>query len=470
MLWLALYLPALPLEVHTRGQAQDTPLAVLEQGRVLLANEPTVRPGLGRNAALALSPELQLKVRDGRAEADALARLSDWALQFSSWVSPEPPDTLLLEAGGSLRLFGGAQRFQERVHRELRELGYQGRLALAPTPRGAWLLARAGLEGLYTGEADFQAALRRVPCEVLAPDGRCLQAMRDLGLRDLGDCLALPRGGLRRRLGAALGERLDQAQGLRPEPRKTWQSPPRFHSRLELPTEVEHCGQLVFALGRLLRELSGALRGRDAALQHYELALEHPQGEATRLGVGLLRPARDPAHLLALGQERLERLRLRAPVRAVRLRCDDIRPWEGETASLLEQHARQGDADWRPLAERLSVRLGTSAVRGLSTVDEHRPEKAWRHTDVGQGLGRGRPQRPLWLLEQPLALHQRGQQPLWHGPLRLERGPERIESGWWDGEDQRRDYYQAVNPAGARLWVFQERAPERRWYLHGFFS
>ena len=74
--------------------------------------------------------------------------------------------------------------------------------------------------------------------------------------------------------------------------------------------------------------------------------------------------------------------------------------------------------------------------------------------------------RPVWLLDAPL--------PLASG-LVLEQGPERIESGWWDGRGVARDYYVARQIRGARqshgakLWVFQERQ-SKRWYLHGMFA
>jgi hypothetical protein len=52
----------------------------------------------------------------------------------------------------------------------------------------------------------------------------------------------------------------------------------------------------------------------------------------------------------------------------------------------------------------------------------------------------------LWLLVEPHLLED-GDQPCFEGVLELEQGPERIESGWWDGRDVRRDYYVARNPA-----------------------
>jgi hypothetical protein len=39
----------------------------------------------------------------------------------------------------------------------------------------------------------------------------------------------------------------------------------------------------------------------------------------------------------------------------------------------------------------------------------------------------------------------------------LRSGPERIESGWWDGGDVVRDYYVVGTRAGVRLWIYRER-------------
>jgi protein ImuB len=67
----------------------------------------------------------------------------------------------------------------------------------------------------------------------------------------------------------------------------------------------------------------------------------------------------------------------------------------------------------------------------------------------------------VWLLAEP--------QPL-EDALEIEDGPERIESGWGDGHDVRRDYYVARTPAGVRLWIFRERRAPGRWFLHGVFG
>jgi protein ImuB len=54
--------------------------------------------------------------------------------------------------------------------------------------------------------------------------------------------------------------------------------------------------------------------------------------------------------------------------------------------------------------------------------------------------------------------------------LALVSGPERIESGWWDGGDVARDYYIARAADGAQWWIFRECGAPRRWFVHGCFA
>ena len=54
-------------------------------------------------------------------------------------------------------------------------------------------------------------------------------------------------------------------------------------------------------------------------------------------------------------------------------------------------------------------------------------------------------------------------------PQELLAGPERIESGWWDGADVARDYYLAREANGAQLWVFQDLRGGG-WHVHGIWA
>jgi protein ImuB len=162
---------------------------------------------------------------------------------------------------------------------------------------------------------------------------------------------------------------------------------------------------------------------------------------------------------------------LRAGVIEIAIAARDLRPWTGRSENLFDG-AAQAQEGWAQLVDRLQARLGETAVRGLHTLDEHRPERAWNTCAPGE-LGETDEgvlaARPLWLLPAPVPLAQNDGRPDLDGALALQRGPERIESGWWDGGDVMRDYFLAHSTRGARLWVFQERRT-RRWFLQGIFS
>jgi hypothetical protein len=73
------------------------------------------------------------------------------------------------------------------------------------------------------------------------------------------------------------------------------------------------------------------------------------------------------------------------------------------------------------------------------------------------------------LLSEPRPLAPGTDGPHLGGALALLPDCERIESGWWDGAGIARDYFVAEDSAGARYWVYRERA-SGQWLLHGVFG
>jgi len=115
--------------------------------------------------------------------------------------------------------------------------------------------------------------------------------------------------------------------------------------------------------------------------------------------------------------------------------------------------------------------LDDSGSMQFDTLPDHRPERAWRPCEPGKESGaRGTwpaSARPLWLLPSPRPLAEIGAVPQYEGPLTLLTLPERIESGWWDGDDARRDYFVARLPDASIAWVYRENG---EWYVHGLFA
>ena len=478
MLWLCIQLPNLALEICTRASPTARPLVVSGgRGRaqqVLACNSGArqrgVQAGMRVSAAYALIDGLCVRERDASAEQAALDRLAAWAGQYTSVVSQTPPQALLLEIAGSLALFGGMDRLLPQVRRSLKALGYTAVFAVAPTPLSATWLARAGRETPITDHASLAGALFSLPLSCLDLTVEQGAMLRGMGLQDLGACLRLPRDGLARRLGPAFVSAIDRAFGRMPDPRPAFTPPPKFDSRLLLPAPLDDAGGLLFPIHRLILELCGFLAGRGSGVRALELIFRHQKHLATRIALELVAPARDPQHLTALLRERLERVTLSEPVEEIVLSAAALEPVVESSLDFFSRGPAP-EAARAAIVECLQARLGNEAVRGVCTVAEHRPERAWRYVAPGEaGTTVATKERPLWLLPAPLALAMRDGRPYLDGRLTLEGSRERIESGWWDGVDVRRDYFIARTGRGARFWIYRELDGARRWYLHGVFG
>lgn len=468
MLWLALHFSKLSLEVFSRGAAVPEPLAVVEKqgnrSRVNACNEAAsalgVQAGMPVAAAQALATNLVVRVRDPEAEQESLAGLAAWAGRFTPAVSFQPPDGLLLEIGSCLRLHRGLDNLLVQVRGGLNEMGYAFAHACAPPPHGAWLLALAGREGTVREPAQLEKILGALPVRLLDQPPDILASLEMVGAHTLGDCLRLPRAGMARRFGQSLLNELDRALGRLPEAREFFVPPHSFERRLELPASVHEAEALLFAARRLLPELEGYLSLCQAGVQEFELICCHEDVADTVLKLGFVQPTRAVDRMLLLLRETLGRTRLPAPVYTIMLNAKTILPLELSNTDLFQDGAEAGDGNL--LLERLRIRLGKEAVFGIAPAADHRPELAWRHCEAGdESKSPAIRQRPLWLLPKPL--------PCEEGRLVLKAGPERIESGWWDGKDVVRDYYVAQNRNGSRLWVYCERG-SGEWFVHGLFA
>jgi protein ImuB len=510
MLWLALRFPRLPLD-RLGPVAQDGPFALTavegNTPRIAQANDVAraqgVRPGQTVAAALASCDALRLQPRTPAGEADALRALAHVALGFSSHVGLSGDDGLVLEVEASQRLFGGLVPLSRALLSACESLGYASTAAIGPTPTAARLLARRGERRIVRRTDTLQGLIADWPLDLAEIPAAARAGLDGIGVRRFDALLRLPRAELARRFGRELVDWIDRLFGRRPEPVEPFRPPERFASGLELPYAVEHGDALAFPVGRLLRELGAWLTVRQQALQRAVLALRHEGHPPTLVTLGLVRPSADVEHLRGLARAQIERLALPAPVLSLGLEAAECVPLGGSAGDLFAAAVAREDIG--RVVERLSSRLGSQAVRRLATSDDHRPERAGSRpaaTELPENRGQsafsprnaeGRvsssptakkhsdpflptakkhsdpflPERPLFLLDpaQPLDwwLRQSG------GAVDFE-GPERIESGWWDGAPAARDYFRVATARGVRLWVYRERPPRDGWFVHGLFA
>ena len=485
MLWLGLHLPDFPLEVFSRSRLLTEPLIVSDgqsrRARVMAANamatDAGIRMGSQVKSAYALSPEVRVWVRDALREQQALEGLAAWACQYSSMVSLEPPNELLLEIGSSLKLFHGLQALLEKIQPGLNALGYHACCAVAPTPLAALWLARVGRFVCIEDKAGLISGLSHLPLTITGLNEAQVKSCQSMGLRVLGDVLRLPKGGLNLRVGRQWVTRLQQALAQQPDPRQAFEMPLRYQNSLMLPGISTSTQSLIFSGRRLLEELVGLLRASQRGVQTLCWQLLHVDGEITQFSQAMLRPGRDMARLQLLLQESLERLQIPSDVAEISLVVDDMPLLDAVDDDLFVVDACRQD-QCSDFIERLNGRLGEEVVQGVSLVMEHRPEYAWqgrrdffsekkvpKTAPVFTSSG-----RPLWLLREPVLLRMNAGRPELGGRLELVSDCERIETGWWDEGDVQRDYFVARNRLGECFWVFRCRGSEGAWFMQGVFA
>lgn len=434
--------------------------------------------------------ELWLGLHLDASGAQQLEQLALRAQRFTPRVCLEPPDGLLLEVKGSLHLFGGIEGLTRAVTDECLTLGAKPTLALAPRPLAALVAARAGATVLVTGLAQLVGKLAPLPLAALRwPEETCTR-LASMGVRTIGQVLKLPRAGFARRFGPEQLALLDRLTGREPDLRQRFAARERFRRRRELLYELCDHERIQAALTPLLAALGGFLTSRQQGLMQLECRLWHRQGPPTSCVLGLAAPLADIQRLTELLGERLRTLALTQPVRGLELRSGALVPLALPSGSLWQsgEHGGSPAEEGCELIERLQARLGSEAVYGLTVRPSHRPETAWgsvqpvldRNSSCKGRMWAPAPpplppawpagRRPVWLLRVPQRLSQRAGRPWRHGLLQRLAGPERIETGWWDGGEVRRDYYIARDIHGVRLWIFREHTASRGWYLHGVFG
>ena len=481
----------LGFEVQRSSDDVARPSVLVHENRVCQADEHALQAGIALGSTLAtahsIAPELVHFPYDTERQTKQLEVLAQATYRFSSEVSLAPPDALLIESSRSLRLFGGREALRRAVSQLYERLGHAHRLATAPTPMAALILSRAGL-GDRPGEA--METVRAAPLAAMDLSEKELERLANMGMTRVGQLLDLPMDELGKRFNAELVDELGRLTGRRADPRETIAPAERFHSRLHLLEPIRGKDPLLFPMRRLADELSRWLKARCLGARTLTWSYAPFADQAVALDVRFASPRTDSKSFLSLTQLQLEGAELPEEVMTVSLQAGQITPLTPASEDLLALADDRGNTSQAELVDRLAAKLGTGAIAGLSTADDHRPELAWRWqapgarasrpagsparhgiragTPAHHGLANASPEsttevnRPLWLLDPP--------RPVNAQRYRLLDGPERIDVGWWedDASTLERDYFVAIAQSGARCWLYRDG--EQRWYLHGYFA
>jgi protein ImuB len=483
---------ALPLQILL-GRHPDwatRPVAVVDhdkpQGVVLWVNERArkagVLPGHRYTAALALATELRAS-EVLRAEVDdCVAKLVERLRRFTPEVEPcaDEPGVFWLNAGGLNRLYESLQTWGESIRVDLHSSGFRSSVAVGFSRFGVYATAKARPRSgivVFARLDDEQREMRRVPLRRIGLDPEARDALDKLAVRTVGDFLALPAGGIARRLGAQTHRlhRLASGELWAPlQPRPVEESLAR---QLDLDDPEVNRESLTFLIKQEIDPLLKQLAARGEALTELRLTLTIERHGAHEERVRPAEPTLDPKQLLDLVRLRLESIALPAGVMRISLTPTGT-PATAEQLRLFEKKPRRDPRAAACAIARVRAALGDQSVVRARLADGHLPEAQFTWEPIDR-LSPARPRtvalRPLVrrieMKPVPLASRSTREPDGWllgglqHGPVEQLSGPYVLSGGWWQGEVER-DYYFALLRSGALEWVYYDRK-RCRWFRQG---
>jgi protein ImuB len=422
------------------------------------------------------------------ADLRSLEAMGHWLMRFSPGVCVYPPSSLFLDATGLERLYGGLESFRRRVAQTLATLRVTAAVTIAPTPGTAWALAAFGRNGshIVTNE-QVLPALSPLPPEALRLDSKTVGVLSALGVRTIGSLLQLPRNDLAVRFGPAILMRIDQATGAAPEPLTYLVHRSPIRATLEFEGAIESLDAIHFAVQELTRQIAAQLSARGQGARELRLTFRQPYASPVEKVIRLVRPCRNESALVKLICCAIENLEASEGFVAATLAVVAAERLGDEQAALIGGEEERDAAELDHLVERLRARLDR-AVEWGELLESNLPENASRCRDtvgkVDAPSARSAVDllRPLRLLPEPRSIktivrpsESRDGEPVSftdYGEVhRLDhiRGPERITGQWWNGRWKTRDYFDVLDAAGDRYWIFRV-AQSGRWFLHGIFE
>ena len=496
---LCLWLPSWPVQWRNaaRPVGRARPLVVFApvagKDRVVACSRAARRRGVGVGMLLADSESLWPKAgavrfepADPLADRQKLRELAAIGQQFSPTVAIDPgesPDGLFLDATGCGFGPEGEAGFAGEVVSAVGERGYWAVAATADTVGAAWAVARHGTgRRLFAADArarvlivqpgDQAEALRPLPVEALRLAPRIAEVLHELNVVRVDQLLALPRDQLPSRFGTELLTGIDRALGVLPEGLTPERTVEPLEARWSFEPPVDDSRVLMAVIEELLGKLLKEVHGQNVGFQKLLWWLRVDGHNQVCVPVELLRPTASPRDLLELIRLQMERVRVPGEVSDVTVRATAIAPLVYRQVDLFGGRVGSTrDGDVSGLIERLSSRLGNGAVLRPRLVADAQPELAyeydpWLVAAKEKPRATHGPMRLTWpscLKDRPEPVRVMsatlGGPPAWLSwedrEYAVERtwGPERIETGWWRGEDVRRDYYVVETSLGQHAWA-----------------
>jgi protein ImuB len=478
----------------TRPELKEMPFvfAAPERNRIVItaanpaAEAEGVYPGMAAADAKACSAELQV-IDDIPGKAGKLLRqLGLWCIRYTPIVAIDLPDGLILDISGCAHLWGGEREYLKEIVNKLRASGYDARAAIADTVGAAWAVARFGKTTPIITIGRHTDALLNLPPAALRLEPVILQKLQKLGFHQVKSFVNMPRSVLRRRFGESFLLKVEQAMGLKEEIIQPLIPPIPYQERLPCLEPVKTAKAIEIAIQQLLEMLCSRLKAEGKGVRKATLKGYRIDGKTVQVSISTNRATYSIRHLFKLFELQISKIEPALGIELFLLEAPRVEEVDQVQETLWAAEPGLADASLAELLDRLTGKVGASAIHRYLPLEQHWPERSVKLasslTEQPTTAWRTDRPRPVRLLRRPEPVEVMALLPdyppkvfTYKGKRHVVEkadGPERIEREWWRDKGEHRDYYAVEDANGQRYWLFRlghyDAAPQ--WFLHGFFA
>ncbi len=470
-LWLCLRFEKLSLQ--SLSLEEDIPIAIFQDQLIISMNYCAffsgIKIGLLVEEAQEINSNLHLLKRNKSAEKKCLEKLFLWAYNITPKLNIWH-DSLRLEIGTCLKIFGGLNSLLSKVDKEITNIGYDVQYGIAPNAAACWLISHGEKKFNIALNSNLKEYISPLPLNLLSEFSSTTKKLSAIGLNTFGDIIKIPNKALKIRFDKSFVEFIEYVLGQRKELFNDYYPKDTFLEQYWFSYGVQNKKEIISAIECLLESFNIFLTKMQVYTNEICWLFHSTDGYVEELTINSTSCFANYTTWHRLTLIKLENQTFKTTVEGLFLQCQNLIPISFRNFDFLCQSEPQEPRE--DLLDQLRSRLHSKNIRRLSCCDEHVPEHAVCTIDddfeLLSDIKNEFNERPFWLLPEPEPLKYHEKKLYWKDELNLISGPERIEDNWWS-KPISRDYYIAKNLHGNHYWVFRNRRT-RRWYIQGIFS
>lgn len=518
-LWIYIRFPQLQLDLleHTQvnnpacnrplkqANAQDSkqisnqtlPIAIIDVTNNELcqinncASKQGLKIGMGLASASLLCSDLHLQEYNIDIESNEISNIANHLYLLTSDIVLAPPNALILRAQNMLSLYQGLAAYWQVIQQSLHQRSVCFVAASAYSVQAAKMInlslctrptnkpvsqkakpivkqrarqAPTAQHAITDNRDKIATLLSQCHLTMSDIDHKDLHKLARIGVKTYADLRQLPVPEIANRVSRVSMSIINELLGKQAARLKFYQPKPTYHDYMELLYDISLSDKLLPVIELCLDKLSQFLLIRNAHSLAIEIAFLQREHEPLTLTFNSIRPIYKCQDWLNIISLQLETLSFESPIFGLSIKCLQYEVAQVANDDMFAQKSTHVAA--MTLLSRLQSKLGQQNVKRINFVDDFRPELCSHQSNIVSSSDAKHTRknnsifadRPGLLLPQPELLTL---------AVEVVKGPERIQTGWWDDQAINRDYYIGQSQDGQQVWIF--KTPSKQWYLHGYF-